>query len=167
MNKKVHILLILIITAPSYLFAHSLLLNVFNNDDNTIQVEGTFSTGEPANGAQILLKSLVDKKVLYKKRLPLEGELTITIPKEAYEIILNGGPGHIIVKKGIAPIEGFQKTIDANTKNFLDTKSKNITKQNSRDVIVTYGLSISFFLLFLTMIISILNTNKILKTLKK
>ena len=93
------------------LFAHNLIMNVIDNKDNTITVVGEFSTGEDAAGAMIRLESLVNAEVLYKQRLPQESELTINIPKEPYQIVLDGGPGHTIVKEGIAPLEGFKKEI--------------------------------------------------------
>ena len=67
MHKVIHIYLLLFV--PSTFWAHSLLLNVFDNEDNTISVEGIFSTGEPAVEAQVLLKALKNGKILYKKRL--------------------------------------------------------------------------------------------------
>jgi hypothetical protein len=161
MNKIIKIF-ILLVTFQSLLFAHSLLLDVFDNEDNTIQVEGIFSTGEPASGAQILLESLIDGKILYKKRLPVEGELTIVIPKEEYQVILNGGPGHKIIKKGIAPKNGFVKK--SNSEEIIFDR---VGKNNSRNDIIYYGLTCAFFLLFFTIFISIRNTNKIITILRE
>ena len=106
--KKI-ITLITIFMIPVSIFAHSLLLNVFDNEDNTITVEGIFNTGESASGAYIILENTYTSEVLYKKRLPSSSELTIKIPDVKYKIILDGGPGHQVVKEGIAPINGFKK----------------------------------------------------------
>ena len=38
-------ILVLMIFLPSYIYAHTLLLNVYDNKNNTISVEGIFSTG--------------------------------------------------------------------------------------------------------------------------
>lgn len=166
MNKIIQIPILLIVL-QSFLLSHTLLLNIFDNEDNTIQVEGIFSTGEPASGAQILLKSLSGGKVLYKKRLPLEGELTINIPQEPYQVILNGGPGHNITQKGIAPKNGFVKK--NNTEEIIFSKiDKNTTdKKDSRNSIIYYGLIGTFLLLLFTIFISIRNTNKIITILRE
>jgi len=153
--------LILLIILPSTFYAHSLLLNVFDNNDNTIEIEALFSTGEVAEGAEILLKSSSTNDILYKKRIPLEGELMIDIPKEPYIIVLNGGPGHIIEKQGISPINGFIAKENSKTKVLAKDKT------NIQDTILSYGLLLSFILLFLTMFISIKNTNKIMNSLRE
>lgn len=163
MNNKFFLILIFLI--PSFLYAHTLLLDVHNNDDNTITVEGSFSTGEGAVGAQIRLESLITEKILYKKRLPNESELTINIPKEPYKVILDGGPGHTIEKEGFAPIEGFSKEL-------LEKKKVETIKQNrgfergTTTKILIGGVLIAFLLILLTIFISIRNTNKIIAQLK-
>lgn len=164
MNKIISIPILLIVF-QSLLFSHTLLLNVFDNEDNTIQVEGIFSTGEPAVGAQILLKSLANDQSLYKQRLPSEGELKIIIPKEPYQVILNGGPGHYIIKEGIPPLESFKKEKLLANVNLPLTKNV-IVKNNSRNNIIFYGLIGAFLLLFITIYISIKNTNKLVKILR-
>lgn len=162
-NKFILVLMVLI---PSFVYAHTLLLNVFDNEDNTITVEGIFSTGELASGAQIRLESLSSEEILYKKRLPDEGELTIKIPAEPYKVILNGGPGHQIVKKGIAPIEGFAKDILVNVSKAIISKPMKKNEGISETTITLIAIAISFLLLLLTIFISIKNTNKLIRELK-
>lgn len=104
--KKIFILISFVMS----MYAHNLIMNVMDNADNTITVVGEFSTGEDAAGALIRLESLLSGEILYKERLPQESELTITIPKEPYQIVLDGGPGHTIVKKGLLHLKDLIKS---------------------------------------------------------
>ncbi|NQY20140.1 MAG: hypothetical protein HRT40_02335 [Campylobacteraceae bacterium] len=164
MKKLLKLLLILIL--PISINAHSLLLNVFDNEDNTITVEGIFNTGESASGALIQLRYISSEEIIYEKRLSDESELTIKIPKEPYLIILRGGPGHKIVKNGIPPLDGFIKKSSASKE-----KNKNKNEKLNVDLSSSNAVNISiisaFILLFLTIFISIRNTNKILKEIRK
>jgi len=165
MNKKSYIFLILLIFQSS-LFSHSLLLNVFDNEDNTIAVEALFSTGEPALGAQIRLESIIDGKVIYKKRFSNESELTIKIPTQPYLIILDGGPGHKIIKDGIPPLKGFSEEVlnsAVNSKKIKEPIFNSISKMN----IVLISFIVSSFLLFLTIFICARNTNRLISEVKK
>lgn len=164
MNKKILISFFLIMSLQQMLFAHSLLLNVFDNEDNTITVEGVFNTGETATGAQVRLESLQSGELLYKKRLPDDSELTIKIPDEAYQIVLDGGPGHQIIQAGPSPKGGFIKKTNANKKAKL-SEAREGTKQWSLALIISIALA--FTLLFITILMSIKNTNLLMKELKK
>jgi len=160
--KKVFIFLSLVIT----LYAHNLIMNIIDNKDNTITIRGEFSTGEDAAGALIRLESLISGEVLYKERLPNESELTITIPKEPYQIVLDGGPGHTIVKDGIAPIDGFTeelKTKVDNTKKL--SKAQNST--NDWDLLTIIFFTLCLILFVMAIYFSNKNTNKILEKLKE
>jgi len=161
--KKI-ITLITIFIIPVSIFAHSLLLNVFDNEDNTITVEGIFNTGESASGAYIILENTYTSEVLYKKRLPSSSELTIKIPDVKYKIILDGGPGHQVVKEGIAPINGFKKeNIENKQKNTKKQEKKSrVDSQISANPIISISIALAFLTLFATILISIRNTNKIL-----
>lgn len=150
---------------PSIIFAHTLVLNVSDNEDNTISVVGAFNTGQSASGAQIRLESLVSGEILYQKRLPDESELTIAIPKEPYQIVLDGGPGHQSVKKGIPPKEGFNKELIKKTKQIELSKPRSTIQGMGLEMVIAVGFA--FLLLFITIIISIKNTNKIIKEIKK
>ena len=162
MYKKIISLFILILT-PSYLLSHTLLLNVFDNEDNTMTIEGIFNTGQTAPGAQVRLESLVTGKLLYKKRLPDESELTIKIPNEPYQIVLDGGPGHQIIQEGIEPKEGFDTTLTAQSKTVKLSQPRN-TMGLPIEMIIS--VVVAFILIFITMILSIFNTRKLLVELK-
>ena len=163
MYKKNFLSLIFLLILPTFMYSHSLLLNVFNNDDNTITIEGGFSTGEAAPGAQIRIEALASGEVLYKKRLPDESELTIDIPKESYQIVLDGGPGHQMIKEGPAPIDGFTKTTK---KTSNTTLSQEEDASNTWSLALIFTVALAFILLFLTIFISIKNTNILMKELK-
>ncbi|XPV54681.1 MAG: hypothetical protein ACNI3H_07130 [Halarcobacter ebronensis] len=146
------------------LSAHTLLMDVIDNKDNTITVVGAFSTGEKTVGALVKLESLISGEVLYQKRLPDESELTIEIPKEQYQVVLDGGAGHTVVKEGFAPLEGFTK------KTSTETSSKKLSQNQhgaliSTSVIVLF--SIAFVLLALTLYFSARNTKMLTAQLKK
>lgn len=158
------ILIVAIFIFPTFIQAHSLLLNVFDNEDNTITVEGIFNTGESGAGALIQLKSKNSNKILYEKRLPDESELTIKIPSEPYLIILDGGKGHKVKKEGIAPIDGFKK-VDKDKEEKKD-KTEKLNSEISTSKAITFSIIGAFLLLFATILISIKNTNKILKEIQ-
>jgi len=146
------------------LSAHTLLMDVIDNEDNTITVVGAFSTGEKTVGALVKLESLISGEVLYQKRLPDESELTIEIPKEQYQVVLDGGPGHTVVKEGFAPLEGFTK------KTSTETSSKKLS-QNQHGALINTSVivlfSIAFVLLGLTLYFSARNTKILTAQLKK
>ncbi len=147
------------------LYAHSLILNVLNNDDNTITIEGGFSTGEDAAGAMIRLELLSSGEVIFKERLPSQSELTVKIPKEPYQIVLDGGPGHTIIKDGIPPIEGYIEEIKIKTVNSKLSTAENAN--NEWDLLTILFFILCLILFSLTIYFSNRNTNKILNQLKQ
>ncbi len=146
------------------IYAHSIIMNVFDNDDGTISIEGVFNTGESAQGALVKFEAVNGGEVLFQKRLPDEGELVVDIPKVKYKIVLDGGSGHKVVKHGIAPEEGFieeeRKEVEGN-----DKKEKTNMKFSSSNA-VTLSIVLAFLLLFAILFISIKNTNKILEKIR-
>jgi hypothetical protein len=157
---------IFLLLTPLYLFAHSLILDTMDNEDGTITVHGEFNTGESAAGALLKLEALNSGEILYQKRLPDDGELTIPIPKLPYQIILDGGPGHSVTKEGIAPIGGFEKQVEIKPKQKKQKPSRNMMQISSSKA-VTYSIIAAFILLFATIFISIRNTNKLIKKIKE
>jgi len=149
------------------LYAHNLILNVIDNNDNTITVEGLFDTGADAAGAQVRLESLTNGEVLYAKRLPIESELTIEIPNEPYQIVLDGGPGHTMIREGIEPLEGFSKELKEKVK--TDNKELSKTKSSNNDWNLTTIIlfTVCIILLLLAIYFSSRNTNKIIKEIKE
>jgi len=162
--KKILIILSLVYTMS---YGHKLLMNVFDNEDNTITVEGLYSSGQKTSGAMIRVESLVSGEVLFKKRFPQESELIINIPSEPYQVVLDGGPGHIVVEKGIAPKEGFSKEIIAKMKkNRASTISiaQSSTSEWGNTTILLFSLCL--ILLSLSIYFSNENTKKIYKLIE-
>jgi len=161
MTRK-RILLLLILFSP-YLYAHTLLLNVFLNDNNTITIEGAFSTGQKAQGALILLEALSNGEVLYKKRLPELSELRVKIPAQPYQVVLDAGSGHRITKAGIAPKNGFtKKVLQKNNAPKTEEKNTSIAITNAQ---IQLAFAFAFFLIILSIVLSTRNTNKLIKEL--
>lgn len=162
--KKILIMLSLVYTISS---AHTLIMNVFDNDDNTITVEGLYSTGQKTMGAMIRLESLVSGEILFKQRFPQESELTISIPSEPYQVVLDGGPGHVIVEKGIAPKEGFSKGI-INKMNESEINTLSIAQNSNREWGNTtiFLFTLCLILLSLCIYFSNENTKKIYKLIE-
>lgn len=159
--------LIIILVFLSSLSSHELILNVKNNNNNTITIQGKFSTDEHASGAIVRLESLFDAKILYEKRLPKSSELTLEIPKVPYQIVLDGSPDEdIIVKEGIAPLEGFnsiEKKESENVNNNLSVNQSNSEEWN--DISILFFI-ICLILLLLAIYFSNKNTNKILNEIR-
>ena len=145
--------------------AHTLIMNVFDNEDDTITVSGAFSTGQAAVGAMIRLEALNTGNTLYKSRLPELSEVTIDIPKEPYQIVLDGGPGHQIVKDGIAPKGGFTVTLKDTKKKKELSEPRSFTKKWSLPYIIL--ISVVLLLIVLTIYFSMKNTQKIINTIKE
>ncbi|RBQ26428.1 hypothetical protein [Arcobacter sp. CECT 9188] len=153
---------------PLYIFAHSLVLYVDDNKDGTITIAGEFNTGESAAGALVKLESLHSGEILFQQRLT-DDEIIVDIPKIPYKIILDGGGAdHQEEKIGIPPPNGFDKVEEKVVK----TEAKKEQKPNrsliqiSSSPAVTISIVLAFILLFATMLVSIRNTNKILKKLE-
>lgn len=164
MLKKAYLFLAIFFML-STLQAHTLLMNIMDNEDNTITIMGEFSTGEKASGAMIRLESLSSGKILYKKRLPEDSELTVKIPQEPYQIVLDGGPNHTVVKEGIAPIGGFEKIASEDSKVQVSKENQNMTNTSAIPIQVLLG--VCFVLILLTLYFSARNTKKLMAQLKK
>ncbi|RXJ99204.1 hypothetical protein CRU98_07525 [Arcobacter sp. CECT 8986] len=144
------------------LSAHELLVDIVNNKNNTITVKAQFDTKQKASEAMLKVESLVSGELLYKKRLPYESQLTIKIPKEQYQIVIDAGEEQI-VKEGIAPNEGFSKFA---TKEVLEKLSKNKEDHEDLSNTLIIFLFIGFILILLAIYFSAKNTNRIIKELK-
>ena len=102
---------------------------------------------------------------MFKDRLPKESKITIDIPKEPYQVVLDT-PEEIVVKIGIAPIEGFTSEHKTKAEEVLLKLSKE--KHGDEE---WSGLTLAFFILclilfLLTIYFSSKNTNKLIKEFK-
>jgi len=143
-------------------------MNVIDNEDDTVTVVGQFSTGQVALDAMVRFEALNTGEILYKKRLPESGELDVKIPTQAYQIVLDGGPGHTIVKDGIAPIKGYtiNKNIQKKGDKEKSTLSQNMTTKDIWSWAYIVLISITFLLIALTIYYSKRNTDKILRMIE-
>ncbi len=159
-KKVVSACVLVLFFLSSHAFAHKLLVGVMDNGDDTITVQGKFDTGASAEGALVRLEALGSGAVLFRQRLPLESEITVKIPMEPYRIVLDGGPGHITVKEGIVPRKGF-------TEKVAEKNTVSRPKANRTNLPFILSTGMAFFLLLLTLFVSIRNTNKILNAISR
>ena len=164
MKKQMLLLLIVLLLLPALAGAHTLMVYILDNEDGTLTVEGRFNTGQTAEGALIRLESLVTGEVLFKQRLPQESELTVTIPDEPYQVVLDAGPGHTIVKEGIPPQGGFAETYPAQGKTAAVTRHQ--VPSRGMPGLMQLSIGCALVLLLLTLYFSHRNTQKLLKALQ-
>ncbi len=80
-------------------FCHTLFMNLTENGDGTVSVEGMFSTGATAANLPLYLLDENEKQIL-KLKLDENGEAEFTIPDQPYTVFLDGGPGHTVKQDG-------------------------------------------------------------------
>lgn len=156
MQKMIRWMIVFLV--PINMYAHVLLMKVVDNKDDTLTVIGKFSTGEGASGVLLKLRDIESKKIIYQKRLPDESQLTVSIPKEPYEIILDGGTHEKVTKVGIAPSGGFEKKADTH-----NAKQEALSESQPTNQATSTLLALAFLLLGATIGVSIYNTQRLLK----
>lgn len=154
MFKKV-LLLLLVLTN---LFAHKIVLNIIDNDNDTITIVGGYDTGQSAANALVRLESLNSGEILYEARLPDESEMVVKIPSEPYKIVLDGGVGHSQIKEGIPPKDGFKVK--------LKKQTKSISQKQQLNIAYVITLTIAILFMILTMFFSYKNTKKLINLQK-
>lgn len=90
---------VFLIMTASISFAHTLYMNVLDNEDGTITIEAMFSTGTEAAGIRLYLENKKGE-IIEKYKLDDAGEVTFNMPDVPYMIFLDGGPGHTVRKDG-------------------------------------------------------------------
>ncbi len=93
--------LIALLLATGPVFGHTLFMNLTDNEDGTVSVEGMFSTGALAAGLPLFLLD-DNQKVIQKFVLNKNGEVEFKIPDQPYTVFLDGGPGHTVRQEGPA-----------------------------------------------------------------
>nr|WP_319395840.1 hypothetical protein [uncultured Desulfobacter sp.] len=88
---------LLLVTGPA--FGHTLFMNLTDNEDGTVSVEGMFSTGATAANLPLYLLDANEKQIL-KVKLDENGEAEFNIPDQPYTVFLDGGPGHTVREDG-------------------------------------------------------------------
>jgi hypothetical protein len=92
-------LVFLLVMMPALAPAHTLYMNVMDNGDGTVTVEGMFSTGGSAAGLALILEDK-DGNILKKMKMDEFGEAVFEKPAFPYTIFLDGGPGHRVRQEG-------------------------------------------------------------------
>ncbi|MFW5498807.1 MULTISPECIES: hypothetical protein [unclassified Maridesulfovibrio] len=92
-------LFILLMSSQAY--AHSLFMSLTDIDENTIEVEGMYSTGETAVKTPIKIYRTKDNTLLWQGETDELGTCTFARPTEPYEVELDAGPGHQVREDGI------------------------------------------------------------------
>ena len=163
---------LLMLTLVARADAHTLLLSAWDNEDGTMTVAGQFDTGATAQGAQVRLEALDGGTVLFAKRLPVESELIVDIPDRPYTIVLDGGPGHTVVRDGIAPPDGFAQAPAQDAKGAGTAAGKSRTQKagsapHSLNKAYLICTATAFLFMALTIVICRRNTNRLLAELKR
>jgi hypothetical protein len=84
--------IVLALILNSQAFAHTLYMTVEDNEDETVTVQGMFSTGAVAAMVEVRLED-EKGKVLWKGKTDADGECTFKKPGVPYTIIMDFGPG--------------------------------------------------------------------------
>jgi len=79
--------------------AHTLFMNINDNEDGTACVEGVYSTGAVASITEVRLETS-EGKMLLKGKTNADGEFQFDKPDQPYMVILDGGPGHVCIGEG-------------------------------------------------------------------
>ncbi len=77
-------------------FAHSALLNCFDNADGTFTCQGGYSDGSSATGIRIVV---MDKSnnTLHEAQLDANGEVVMPLPQQQdFTVLFDGGSGHSV-----------------------------------------------------------------------
>ena len=85
-------------------FAHTPILNCFDNGDKTITCEGGFSDGSSASGVKMRVKSAAGK-VLLKGKMNQDSEYTFNKPAGGYTVVFDAGEGHVVEINGADIVE--------------------------------------------------------------
>ncbi len=81
--------------AQSSAYAHSALLNCFDNADGTFTCQGGFSDGSSATGIKIVVKDS-SGNILQEAQLNSDSEVVLPRPERDFTVLFNGGAGHSV-----------------------------------------------------------------------
>ncbi len=80
-------------------WAHSALLNCYDNADGTFTCQGGYSDGSSATGIRIVVRD-DDGTVLREARLDSNSEVVLQRPQGDFTILFDGGSGHSVEVDG-------------------------------------------------------------------
>ncbi|WP_415717907.1 hypothetical protein [Maridesulfovibrio sp.] len=90
-----------ILLLSSQAYAHSLFMSLTDIDDNKIELEGMYSTGEMAVKTPVKIYRTKDNSLIWQGETDELGTCIFTRPPEPYEVELDAGPGHQVREDGI------------------------------------------------------------------
>ncbi|WP_291327541.1 hypothetical protein [Desulfovibrio sp. UCD-KL4C] len=90
-----------ILLLGSQAYAHTLFLSLSEIDENSVELEGMYSTGEIASETPVKIYRAKDNKLIWQGKTDDLGSCIFTRPNEPYEVELDGGPGHQAREDGI------------------------------------------------------------------
>lgn len=80
-------------------FAHSALLNCYDNGDGTFTCQGGYSDGSSATGIRIVVRD-TSGTVLQEARLDSNSEVVLQRPQGDFTVSFDGGSGHSVEVDG-------------------------------------------------------------------
>lgn len=85
-------------------FAHSPMLNCFDNGDGNVTCEGGFSDGSSASGVKMTVLD-GSGKTLLEGKMNKDSEYTFKKPEGAYKVVFDAGDGHKVEIDGSKIVE--------------------------------------------------------------
>lgn len=79
------------------MFAHTAIMNCFDNGDDTITCEAGFSDGSTASGVIFYVEQ--NGKKLFEDKIPESSEITFKKFPGVYNVVFDGGEGHRVIIK--------------------------------------------------------------------
>lgn len=101
MKIKSILISLFILMLSSQAYAHSLFMSLTDIEENLIELEGMYSTGEMAVKTPVKIYRTKDDTLLWQGETDELGTCTFDRPKEPYEVELDAGPGHQVREDGI------------------------------------------------------------------
>lgn len=97
--KKLFLASVLTILTFSSSYAHTPLMECYNNGDRTITCLGGFSDGSSASGIKIYVIS-ESGRVLVDGELNENDEFTFDVPRGGFKVVFDAGAGHRVEIRG-------------------------------------------------------------------
>lgn len=85
-------------------WAHTPLCSCYDNGDGTVTCEGGFSDGSSASGVQMRVEKS-GGGILIQGKMDEDSEYTFDKPSEPYQVVFDGGEGHVIKIDGKEIVE--------------------------------------------------------------
>lgn len=85
-------------------FAHSPILNCFDNGDGTITCEGGFSDGSSAAGVKMRITDSTGKDI-FEGKMNEDSEYSFNKPEGDYKVVFDAGEGHAVEVEGSKIVE--------------------------------------------------------------